>query len=788
MLNKRSIIFLALFIFTLLLLTSCFLQPQSTEGLLKGQVLVPEGALKHKDLTGEALPNATVKIIDLSTGEVVATTTTDADGNYQVYVPPGGPYLLEAASNGVKVQQITCAVEAGVEYNLGSADCVTTTTALIVQAMLDEGMDLFSIDCEAISQGEHFTQVMTMVCNVIKKGEDPTTSSTVEQAVQDFLNPSPPPPLTYTVTYKGNGNSDGTVLTDNNTYQSGDEVTVLDKGNLEKIQDNIVYLFTGWNTASDGNGTSYAVADTFNVGSSNITLYAQWSLFGGTGPAGGLVFYDKGSVSDGWRYLEAAPENQDNSQIWSNITNTAVGICAQGTAIGTGKTNTLAIIHQEGHTDSAAFECADLSIENDAITYNDWFLPSKDELNALHANLYLDDLGNLTTGVTYWASSEFAANAAWKQYFNNADVANGSQSSVGKMFSNRVRAIRAFRTSQPTYIVSYHANGATGGSVPSDPYHYEPLESVTAVGNTGSLVNNDSTFDGWNTKADGSGTNQTVGSTFDMGVDNVILYAKWSTTINIAAIPGVTAPVTGATPVSTITETAQYTGTVTWNPNHGAFAGSTAYTVTITLTPKAGYTLTGVSANFFTVSGATTVTNSADSGVVTAVFPETATVAVGDSCGGGKVAYILQTGDPGYVAGEQHGLIAATKDQATDKVAWSNITSPLVGTGTAIGTGKQNTTAIINQNGCDAGAAFICYTLEEGGYDDWYLPSKDELGKLYYNASTVGGFETAWYWSSSESSASEAYLCRILYSSTPEFPTAWKGNSFGNHVRAVRSF
>jgi hypothetical protein len=87
----------------------------------------------------------------------------------------------------------------------------------------------------------------------------------------------------------------------------------------------------------------------------------------------------------------------------------------------------------------------------------------------------------------------------------------------------------------------------------------------------------------------------------------------------------VTAPVTGETPVATITETAQYTGTVSWSPEiaDNKFAASTVYTATITLSPKAGYTLTGITENFFTVEGAT-ATNAADSGVVTAVFPATA--------------------------------------------------------------------------------------------------------------------------------------------------------------------
>jgi len=92
--------------------------------------------------------------------------------------------------------------------------------------------------------------------------------------------------------------------------------------------------------------------------------------------------------------------------------------------------------------------------------------------------------------------------------------------------------------------------------------------------------------------------------------------------VDIAAIPGVTAPVVGATPVAAITATAQYTGTVAWSPADATFAASTVYTATITLTAKPGFTFTGVTANFFTVAGAT-ATNLADSGVVTAVFPIT---------------------------------------------------------------------------------------------------------------------------------------------------------------------
>src|SRR5688572_10190336 len=92
--------------------------------------------------------------------------------------------------------------------------------------------------------------------------------------------------------------------------------------------------------------------------------------------------------------------------------------------------------------------------------------------------------------------------------------------------------------------------------------------------------------------------------------------------------------------------------------------------------------------------------------------------AVGDSYGGGKVAYILMPGDPGYVAGQIHGLIAATSNQSTS-TQWGCVGTIIPGAdGTALGTGNQNTIDIVN--GCsEAGiAARICNDLVLGVYSD----------------------------------------------------------------------
>jgi hypothetical protein len=157
---------------------------------------------------------------------------------------------------------------------------------------------------------------------------------------------------------------------------------------------------------------------------------------------------------------------------------------------------------------------------------------------------------------------------------------------------------------------------------------------------------------------------------------------------------------------------------------------------------------------------------------------------VGDVYQGGIVAYILRSGDPGYVAGQTHGLIAARADLSPSP--YSNLITEEIGAaarGTAIGTGAANTAAIVAQPGCTGAAAYLCANLTEGGYGDWYLPSKDELNMLYANSLAVGGFGTYHYWSSTEYS--------FMFAWNEYFTTGYQdynSKEYTYRVRPVRSF
>lgn len=196
------------------------------------------------------------------------------------------------------------------------------------------------------------------------------------------------------------------------------------------------------------------------------------------------VFYDKGLYSDGWRYLGAAPADlrvvdgvptvdstlsgyssapdgyrfgyyrtsDSGSNLFINGTTKYNSSDCTGTAIGTGKSNTQMLVSAMGSetyslssgssktANYAARMCDILTYTVGGVVYDDWFLPSKDELNLMYTNLHMKGLGHFGD-YTYWSSSEYGNDAyyAWRQGFSD-----GFQYYNPRNTNYRVRPVRAF--------------------------------------------------------------------------------------------------------------------------------------------------------------------------------------------------------------------------------------------------------------------------------------------------------------------------------------------------------
>ncbi len=207
-------------------------------------------------------------------------------------------------------------------------------------------------------------------------------------------------------------------------------------------------------TVGNGETLSIEIADpsgyTISGSPQTAVVYRDVTYeLGDTGPSGvGIVFY----ITDGGLHgMEIAPEDQGSSVAWSNIDNAFVnGVDSLPADIGTGASNTDAIIAQTGHTASAAQLCHDYA--GGGLT--DWYLPSENELLELYkismgdpaenehiSNIPELDYRNLGISVWYWTSTESSSDSAERLQFEWS----GSGSNLKwKTVSMKVRAVRSF--------------------------------------------------------------------------------------------------------------------------------------------------------------------------------------------------------------------------------------------------------------------------------------------------------------------------------------------------------
>ena len=320
----------------------------------------------------------------------------------------------------------------------------------------------------------------------------------------------------YTVTYDGNGNTAGTVPVDGEYPHNTTATASVNSGNLVKTG----YTFAGWNTAANGSGTAYAPGATFTVGSTDVTLYAVWTINGYT------VSYD-GNGGNGNIPANATSHNYAVAiTVLGNVGTTPLtkvgytfagwNTAADGTGTGYSAGNTFSM-PANNVTLYAMWIVNSYTVSYDGNGSDSGTVPVTEIQNYGTTATVSSNTGTLTkTGYTF---------AGW----NTAMNGSGTNYTAGATFTMPTGNVTLYaKWVINAYNVTYDGNGNTNGTAPSNQTSTYNT-SITLQTNSGSLTKTGYTFAGWNTAADGSGTSYAVGANYIVPCGDTLLYAMWTT-------------------------------------------------------------------------------------------------------------------------------------------------------------------------------------------------------------------------------------------------------------------
>ncbi len=383
--------------------------------------------------------------------------------------------------------------------SVGSSITLSATGGTTNTIWISADTNIATVSDSGVVTGVADGTVVIIATNVDLAGNSATITITVNA-------------VTYDVTYDANNATSGTAPTAQSKTHGSDVTLATNTGNLARTG----YTFAGWNTEADGLGTDYAVGATYSTNAA-LTLYAKWA------PVITYdVTYDANNATSGTTPTAQSKTHGSDLPLATNTGNLArtgytfAGWNTEADGLGTD--------YAVGATYSTNAALTLYAKWAPVITYDVTY-----------------DANNATSGTTPTAQSKThgsdlplatnTGNLARTGYtfagWNTEADGLGTDYAVGATYSTNA-ALTLYAKWAPviTYDVTYDANNATSGTTPTaqSKTHGSDLPLAT---NTGNLARTGYTFAGWNTEADGLGTDYAVGATYSTNAA-LTLYAKWA--------------------------------------------------------------------------------------------------------------------------------------------------------------------------------------------------------------------------------------------------------------------
>jgi len=332
---------------------------------------------------------------------------------------------------------------------------------------------------------------------------DPAASTSDDVVIT--INPS----ADFSVTYAGNNHTGGTPPTTQAKMPGGNLTVASNSGSLVKTG----YSFAGWNTAANGNGINYASGSTYST-DSNLALYAQWT------PDTYPVTYSSNGATSGTAPVAQIKTHGISLTLATNsgsLAKTSYAFSGWNTAAdGTGTTYAAGAVYSGNAplTLYAKWEPMTYTVSYHANGSTSGTIPAS-QTKGYDVSLTLaTNSGNLAkTGYSF---------AGW----NTSANGTGTNYAAGGTYSINAAVTLYAKWTPNTYAVNYDANNATSGTPPANQNKTHDV-TLTLATNSGSLARAGYTFTGWNTAANGSGTDYAAGATYTANAA-ITLYAKWT--------------------------------------------------------------------------------------------------------------------------------------------------------------------------------------------------------------------------------------------------------------------